>query len=427
MPSKQDLDVILPDRPAMFMHVSGHYGWVNSEALRRMGINAETRDPPGGSIGRDPLTGEPNGLLFESATGLVYGPALASIDPEMKRQALLKQIHELRKVGITSVDEVLLTLGVTEIDLAQYLALQEEGLLTCRVNLFVSGDLASEEILGWKERLTGYDLHLAGIKVFVDGNFQAHTAWLKEPYTDQPETRGQVNYSQAELDDIAKKAQCMGLPVKFHAIGDAAVCRALDSIETARSSCPAMGSSHSIEHVELLAPEDLERFSSLGTVATVQPITALFTTTPQVSAVIPAVGPVRSGYLFPIRTLKQAGSDVLFSTDWPAVPLVNPLISIWVSMVRPGETDPGFGLPPCGHAYSLEEALYAYTVLPAKALGMEAVLGTLEKGKLADLVVLSRDIFSIPQERLLTDVQVDLTVMDGNIVFIQEDRWPECL
>jgi len=424
-PSKEDLDTVLPDRPVLLMHISGHYGWVNSEALSRAGIDAETPDPQGGSIGRDPVTGEPNGLLFETASGLVYGTALAGIDPEIKTQALLAQVKELGRMGVTSVDEILVTPGSKEVDLTGYLTLKEQAELTCRVNIFLSGELDPDEILGWKERLSGYDIRLAGLKVFVDGNFQAHTAWLLEPYADRPDTSGLPIFSQEELDAIAKKGQCMGLPVKFHAIGDAAVRSALDAIEAARSSCPAMDSSHSVEHVELLDPGDLQRFASLDTVASVQPLTALFSTIPVVSAVISEVGPDRSRYLFSNRMLKEAGATVLFGTDWPAGPFLDPMIGIWTSMVRTGETDPEQGLPPAPQAFGIEEALAAYTLLPAQALGIEDVLGTIEEGKFADLAVLSQDILAIPKERLVSDVQVDLTVMDGKIVFLREGTWPE--
>ena len=420
LPSKEDLDGILPDRPVMLSHISGHYIWVNSEALRRAGVDAQTPDPPGGIIGRDPVTGEPNGLLFESATGLVYGLALESIDSETKSQALLQKIKELNKMGVTSVDEIFVKSGFDEVDLSSYLGLQQEGLLSCRVNLFLSGDLDPDTIRAWKRRLTGNDLRLTGLKVFVDGNFQAHTAWLLEPYADQPETRGEPIYSQEELDKIAIMAQCMGIPVKFHAIGDAAVRRALNSVEAARSSCPVMDSCHSVEHVELLSPEDLNRFLVLDTVTTVQPVTALFSTIPFLTSTPAAVGEVRSRYLFPNRTLKETGTPVLFSTDWPAVPFLDPMITIWTSMSRRGETSPDFGLPLAPHAFTLEEALSAYTFLPAKAIGMEENLGTLEKGKLADLVVFSRDIFSLPTRKLLTDVQIDFTLMDGEIVFQKE-------
>ena len=115
----------------------------------------------------------------------------------------------------------------------------------------------------------------------------------------------------------------------------------------------------------------------------------------------------------------------MISTDWPAVPLLNPMISIWTSMVRPGETDSDFGFPAAPQAFTLEEALYAYTFLPAKAIGLDETLGSLEEGRLADLAVLSHDIFSLPTWKLLTNVQVDLTLMDGRIVFLAEDKWPE--
>ena len=425
LPSKEDLDGIIPDRPVMLTHISGHYIWVNCEALRRVGIDPDTPDPPGGIIGRDPLTGEPNGLLFESAMGLVYGPALDSLDQETITQALLQKINELNEMGITSVDEIFVKSGEEEVDLSSYLTLQQEGQLTCRINLFLSGDLDPDTILWWKESLTGHDLRLAGLKVFVDGNFQGHTAWLLEPYTDQPETRGEPIYSQEELDEIARMAQCMGIPVKFHAIGDAAVRRALNSIEAARSSCPEMESSHSVEHVELLDPEDLDRFAALDAVATVQPVTALFSTNPLFTSTPAAVGSIRSQHLFPNRTLKEAGIPVLFSTDWPAVPFMNPMITVWTSMIRQGETSPDFGLPLAPHAFTLEETLSAYTFLPAKAIGRNETLGTLEKGKFADLVVFSHDIFSLSTGELLTDVQADLTLVDGKIVFLRENKWPE--
>jgi predicted amidohydrolase YtcJ len=124
--------------------------------------------------------------------------------------------------------------------------------------------------------------------------------------------------------------------------------------------------------------------------------------------------------------LKETGATVVLGTDWPAGgPFLNPMVGIWASMARPGETGTDVGLPPSSQAFSLGEALTAYTLLPARALGMGDVLGTLEEGKLADLVVLSNDIFSMPKARVLTDVQVDLTLMDGKIVFLREGRWPE--
>lgn len=425
LPTKEDLDKAVFDRPVVLVHMSGHYAWVNTEALRRAGIDEKTPDPPSGRIGRDPLTGMPNGLLFESAAGLVTGPALASIDMETRTEALAERVGELASLGITSVDEILLMPGLNQPDLSSYLALVDRSELTCRIHLFLSGDLAPEEILSWKRRLDGDVLRVGGVKVFVDGNFQARTAWLLEPYDDQPDTRGTVNYSQETLDTIARNAQCMGLPVKFHAIGDAAVRRALDSIEAAGRSCPLMAPSHSIEHVELLDPQDLFRFASLDAVASVQPLTALFSTTAGLDALLAEVGERRIGHLFPNRSLMEAGADVLFGTDWPAGPFLSPAVGIWASLVRPGHTHPDFGLPAAPQALSLEEALYAYTFLPAKALGLGTALGTIERGKLADIAVLSEDIFSLEPSELPGRLQVDLTLMDGTIVFARHGRWPD--
>ena len=425
LPTREDLDIAVPDRPVVLVHMSGHYAWVNTEALRRAAIDEHTPDPPSGRIGRDPLTGVPNGLLFESAAGRVTGPALASIDQETRTEVLARKLGELASLGITSVDEIFLMPGLSQLDLSSYLALLDRGDLTCRIHLFLSGDLAPEEILSWKRRLDGDVLRVGGVKVFVDGNFQAHTAWLLEPYDDQPDKRGEVNYSQEALDTIARDAQCMGLPVKFHAIGDAAVRRALDAIEAAGRSCPRITPAHSIEHVELLDPQDLFRFASLGAVASVQPLTALFSTTAGLDALLAEVGEQRSGHLFPNRSLMQAGADLLFGTDWPAGPFLSPTVGIWSSLARPGRTSPDFGLPAAPHALSLEEALYAYTFLPAKALGLGRTLGTIEPGKLADIAVVSEDIFSLQTDELLGRLQVDLTLMDGTIVFARDGRWPE--
>ncbi len=421
LPTKEDLDSVLPLRPVVLIHMSGHYAWVNTEALLKAGIDRSTPDPPGGEIGRDVVTGEPNGLLYEAAVG----PALASIDPETRLEVLRQRIQELATMGVTSVEEILVMPGMSETDLSAYVRLLEQGELGCRIHVFLSGDFPIEEVLSWKDRLAGMMLRVAGVKVFVDGNFQARTAWLLEPYAGEPSYKGTINYSQTALDTITKDAQCAGLLVKFHAIGDGAVRSALDSIEGASRSCPPPAGSHSIEHVELLHPQDVFRFVSLGTAASVQPLTALFSTTAGLSALRQEIGDRRCEYLFMIRSLKDAGATVVFGTDWPAGPFLLPLVGIWSSMVRPGTTPPDIGLLPMPQALSLEEALHAYTSLPARVLGIEDLLGTLDVGKLADITILSRDISLCRPEDLLGKVQIDLTMVDGRIVFHRAGAWPE--
>ena len=412
-PSKADLDAILPDRPAFFVNRDGHDAWANSRALELAGITAATPDPSGGRIARG-AAGEPQGTLHEEAKHLVWR-LFPPATPEEWEAGILRAQALYHSLGVTawqdaSIDE--------PVHLAAYRAVAERGELTMRVegNLLWSRDRGEEQIDDLRDlRAAGSlgRLRVRGAKIFVDGVLENLTGALLEPYVDS-DNYGISMFSAEELERAVVLLDAHGFQVHMHTIGDRAVRDALDALEAAERLNGRRDSRHHLAHLQLVHPDDLPRFAELGVVANVSPLWACHSGYVD-ELTIPFIGPERSARMYPFGSLARAGARLAFGSDW-AVSTNDPLPQLEVSVTRiaPETRD----LPPllADEALDLPASLSAFTANAAYVNFLETDTGTVEPSKLADLVVLDRDVLD-PGAGPLGDAKILLTLSEGEAVY----------
>lgn len=417
-PHRSDLDPVSPGHPVLLTSKNGHQAWCNTPALRLAGVSRNTPDPPGGRIERD-ACGEPTGVLSEEAVGLVSGH-VPPPTPEDLRSAFLDAQRIASAKGLT---------GFHDCDAHAYDGVAMRGLLedlhrsdrlTLRAYLMVPDARIDEAIAsGWRTGDGDDFVRVGPVKVFADGALGPRTADMLDPYEGEPDNRGIVVMDDDRLLDLTAKAHQSGLRVAVHAIGDRAVRRCLDAFERSQHRIvDPLRQVHGdfrprVEHVQLIHPDDLPRFKHLGAVASMQPIHA---TSDMHMADRFWGGRSRRSYAW--RSLLDAGAVLAFGSDCPVEPL-DPLAGLHAALTRqrPDGAPRGGWTPE--QRITLEEALRAYTYGSAYAAGQEADLGALSPGRFADLVVLSRDLFALPPEEILS-AEVVMTMVGGRIVYKNE-------
>jgi len=401
LPTKQDLDAAVLDRPAFLIAYDGHTGWANSKALRIAEVTAETKFSGFGEIVKDGK-GQPAGVLREGAQALVK----RHVPPATREQKLvaLKQGMQLAaRLGITSFQNA----SGNEEEAALYDALP----LTLRVSMALS--VLPQMSLQKVELARPKNPRLRAAKFMLDGVIESHTAAMLEPYSDGNKTSGEPAWTQEEFNRQVAQADKLGLQVYTHAIGDRAVRMALNGYENALRENGLHDARFRVEHIETVSPADIPRFAKLDVLPSMEPIHADPDSADVWSA---AVGPLRLPFGFAWRDLERAGARLVFSSDWPASISVDPIRGIHCAVNRRTITgEPKDGWVPA-QKISVESAIRAYTVNAAYAEFAEKSKGTIAKGMLADVVVLSQDLFRIdPMEIYKT--KVVLTVFDGKVVF----------
>jgi len=413
-PRKEDLDALVPDRPAVLDSADGHSCWVNSRALALAGITRDTPDPAGGRIERDPETGEPTGTLRESAAGLVES-LVPALGPEDYIKGLRAGLALANRFGIASIIEARADGDVLE----AYAALDRSGELSVRVLASLQVDTArgaseAGRLAALRRRYAGARLEASAAKIFVDGVIEPHTAALLEPYVDRPGDRGAPLLEPEAFDDLARALDRAGFQIHVHAIGDRAVRMSLDAFEAAGRANGFRDMRHHIAHLELIDPADIPRFERLGVAANFQALWA-YPDTYITDLTLPILGPARSRWLYPIGSVARTGAVIAGGSDW-SVSTLDPLQAIEVALTRRGPDDPpGPAWIPAERA-DLAAMLRAYTVNGAWLSRDEGSRGTLEPGKAADLIVLDRDLFAIPASEI-SRAKVLLTLLDGREVF----------
>lgn len=413
-PKREQLDAIVPDRPAFFMAADGHSGWANSRALELAGITAATPDPPGGRIERDAGTGTPSGTLRETAVIMVRRLAPQPGEAEIKA-GIVRAIALANSFGITSAHDANVQEGMLE----PYMALARENALNARVSLAVGINLAMtdvgavpaevERIERLRQQYRGARLKITAAKLGVDGALEAKTAALLEPYVggeDRGSTMMQPDVFAASLVALDRA----NIQAHVHVIGDRAARIALEAVAAARKTNGAGGPVHQFAHLQLVHPTDIPRFASLRVAANVQGLWAYRDEETQ-ELVEPAIGPERSGRLYPLGSLERAGATLVAGSDW-SVTSMNPLPAIEVAITRRGARQPAG--PPwlAQEAVSLDAMLLAYTINGARLQLQDAEVGSITVGKAADLVVLDRDLRAIPAVDINT-TRVRHTFLDG--------------
>lgn len=392
LPTRHDLDRAESKRPVLLLDSDGHQIWTNTAAIRAAGISRDTLDPSGGTIVRD-AQGEPTGIFLEAAADLIYA-RMPDPSAEELRNYILKGEEVGLAAGFTSVHG-----GPVGLETARaYEELDREKKLTQRV--FLWGDLESsdggfQKLIAWDRALAPDSrVRLGAFKGFVDGVISSYTAAMLAPYSDHSESRGEPAIPQSRLNDLVLRANAAGYPVALHAIGDRAVRMALDAFE---NSNQVLGHRliNRIEHIESLDPADAPRFGKLGVAASVQPSHMHFGS-PGSSYYPERLGPERLRSAFAWKLLQDGGALLLFGTDYPVVPQ-DPVEGFHCALHRTY----GDGTPFQTHQkVDAITAYRAFSLNPARAVGMGRELGRLEVGALADWVAFRED----PRTGARTDV-----------------------
>jgi predicted amidohydrolase YtcJ len=413
-PRKEQLDEAVGNRPAYIESADGHSGWANSKALALAGITKDTPDPTGGRIERDAVTKQPTGTLRESARELVTGkipPATA----EENAAGLKRAVQFANSLGIVSVQEA----DSSDEILNAYWALDTRGQLTVRTVAALRTDprRGDEQVAGLIERRTrfsGKRMRATAVKIFADGVIESGTAALIGPYLNRGGSRGELNFEPDRLTKFVTHLDLEGFQVHIHAIGDRAIRVSLDAHEVAQRTNGRRDARHHIAHLELIEPQDIPRFRDLGVIANFQPLWAF--ADPYVrDLTLGPLGPERSRWLYPMASVLKTGAAMAAGSDWPVTSL-NPIEAIQVAVTRRGPTEPD------GPAWIPEEKvdlpaiLAAYTINGAYLNHEEKETGSIEVGKAADLIVLDRDLFKIPREKI-HEAKVVWTLLEGQEVF----------
>jgi predicted amidohydrolase YtcJ len=409
LPRKDWIDAVTPDNPVCINRFDGHMILANSLALKLAGVTKSTPVPPGGEIVKDPASGEPTGILKDEAMGFVYSKIP---DPtfEENLEAAEASIRHAAQNGVTSVNEMA---GATSLEVFQELA--RRGRLTTRVNVYIPIDeVETLARLKVKSPFGGPYVTLAGLKGFVDGSLGSATAYFFEPYADDPSTSGILNgqmFPEGIMEKRILEADKDGFQLAIHAIGDRANSVLLDIFEKAVAANGPRDRRLRIEHAQHLRPADIARFGRLGVVASVQPYHAIDDGRWAESK----IGPERVRTTYAFESLRRAGAVLAFGSDWTVAPL-SPILGIYAAVTRRtlDGKNPGGWVPE--EKVAVEEAVRAYTVNGAWAQFAETEKGSIQPGRLADLVVLDRDVFAGPAERI-GEAKVRLTVFDGRIIY----------
>jgi len=413
MPRKELLDEIVPDRPVLLHSADGHSSWANSKALELAGITAETPDPVDGRIDRDRETGELIGSLQEGASSLldhVIPPTSAS----QREDGLRYTIDMLNAYGFTAMQDA----SVSEQDLQAYQVLNSNGELSLHVEASQWWDREQgleqvPTLLEQRKQYTAGQVRANTVKIMQDGVMENYTAVMLEPYLIEGEVRG-IPMLDPEFLKIAVTAlDAEGFQVHFHAIGDGAIRQSLDAVEAAREANGPSDHRHHISHLELIDPQDIPRFGELQVIADFQPLWA-FADDYIKDLTIPFIGEERARWLYPLESVRKSGGMLAFGSDW-SVSTANPYHEIEVAVTRmdPDNAEDSVFIPE--ERISLEEAIVAFTINAAFTNHLEGKTGSIETGKLADLVVLDQNLFEISPQAI-SDTRAVLTLFEGKPV-----------
>jgi predicted amidohydrolase YtcJ len=414
LPDKKYLDEVFPDRPALLEGFDGHTYWANSKALALAKITKDTPNPPNGIIVRDPKTGEATGALKEAAQALV-----ADIVPKPTRgdklAALRSGIHWANENGLTRVHSA----GGDFEEFELYDDLFRHGDLTLRFYIsyfqdppeLLAKDIAAIEEA--KKKYAGDWLSAGAVKFMIDGAVESHTAAMLDPYSDDPSLKGKLFWDPDKYRSAIAELDKRGLQLFTHAIGDYGIRTALDAYENAEKL--NRGSSRfRIEHIETMTAQDVPRFGKLGVIASMQPLHS-YPDNDTLDVWARNIGPDRASRAWIWKSIASNGGQLAFGSDWPVVTL-NPFLGIQTAVTRQtAEGQPKDGFVP-SQRLSVADAVRGYTLGAAFAGFREKSEGSLEPGKLADLIIVSQDLFQIDPHKI-DETKVLTTFVGGRVVF----------
>lgn len=414
-PTKELIDDVSPDNPVILERADGHSVLVNSYVLKKSGITKDTKDPFGGEIQKDPSTGEPSGILKDAAMELIKtgnSRITRSFAEEKERewQGYLLAMKEARELGVTSLQ------NAGSANFMAYEKLQQQGLLTARID--IGAPLTGDTVLlrQYKERekkypKTGDWIRFGYLKAFADGSIGSSTALMFEPYSDDTTNSGLAMWPYDELEKMVLTADKMGFQIGIHAIGDKANNWVLNAFEKAIDINGKRDSRHRDEHTQTVNLSDIPRFARLGVIPSMQP-------THCISDKLfyeKRVGYERCKGTYAWRSLISAGSILAFGTDYQVEPL-NPMEGLYAAVTRKDRLgEEGNGWFP-EQKLTMEEAIEYYTYGSAYAQFMDDRKGILKPGYLADIVIVDKDLLTIPEDQIMK-TKIDHTIVGGKVVY----------
>lgn len=444
-PQKEWLDAIVADRPVLLEAADGHSVWVNSKALETAGVTRETPDPEGGRIERNEK-GEPSGTLRETAVDLVYRLApRATLEEQIG--GLQQSLMMMNRYGITGFNDA----SVSEEELIVYQQADQRGLLTARVAASMYADPEGklefshfdskgaeqkpaqpapidkrsrlEKVLDqtrtlkeWRDKYHSRNFRATTIKLFIDGVIEANTAAMLQPYLDKENDAGKLLWEPELLNPFVELIDREGFQPHFHAIGDRAVRTALNSVESARKANGPRDARPYLAHIEVIDPTDIPRFAQIGALPCFQPLWA-YEDSYITDLTLPKMSRDRWRWIYPIASAARSGAVLTMGSDW-SVSSANPLEGIEVAVTRMSAENAADAKPVFipEERISVAQGLAAYTIGSAFANFWEREAGSIEIGKSADLIVLSRNPFTIEPSQL-SEISVLLTLFRGKTVY----------
>jgi len=415
-PTKELLDTVAPNNPVALDRADGHSVLVNSYVIKNSGITRETKDPPGGEIQRDPKTGEATGIFKETARQLLKYGAVRAQRTAAEEEARTDQ-------GLQAALDMAARLGVTSIqlppggDFSRYQKFLDSGKLTARV--YIGGTmtdnparLASLDELRKKYPASGDWIRFGYLKGYIDGTLGSGTALFFQPYADEPGKSGLPRMTYEELEKIVVASDAKGFQIGIHAIGDKGNNWILNAYEKAQQVNGKRDSRHRSEHAQILTAQDIPRFARLGVIASMQPTHCI--TDKRFAEKRLGLERCKNGaYVW--RKLLDTGAHVAFGTDYAVEPL-DPMEGLYAAVTRKdrkGEAGPGW-FP--DQILTMEKTIELYTLEAAYAEFMESRKGMLKPGYLADIVIMEKDLLTMPKEEIMKN-RVDYTITGGKVVY----------
>ena len=417
---REFLDKVSGDKAVLLRDDSGHNMWVNSKALALAGIDSHSEDPAGGSYEREPGSRQPNGVLVEAGT--LVNQVVPAWDEASYQAGAQYAVDSANAFGITAFKDA----SATEAEVAGFYNLDRQGVLSAHVAtcLFAADEDSKNKLdinyfTSLRDQYKSAHLLTDFVKVFLDGvPTVSRTAAMLAPYVPEHEGAednfGALHLSPEELAKGLTELDAAGFTVKIHAAGDRAIRVALDAIEVVRKTNGDSGLRHELAHAEFIDPADIPRFAELNVVADFSPY--IWFPSPIVDSIVRAVGE-RGQFSWPARDLLDSKAPMLAGSDWPsAVPDMNPWTGFEALISRADPLGRHPGTVWQEQAITLEETIEIYTMSGAQALGIADKTGSLEPGKLADLIVLNHNLFEIPVEEI-SDTSVEMTFFEGKLVY----------
>jgi len=414
-PSRELIDKVSPDNPVILSRADGHSVLVNSFVLKASGITKNSIDPFGGEIQKDPVTGEPTGILKENAeslikTGEVKTQRTAEEEKLRLWQGYVLALKEARELGVTSVQVP------GSADFEAYLKLQQDGELTCRIDIgrsLTADTILLKKYLELKKQFpaNGNWIRFGYLKAFIDGTIGSGTALMFEPFTDNPSTSGLSMMPYEEFEKMVVTADKFGFQIGVHAIGDKGNNWTLNAYENARNINGKRDSRHRDEHAQTLLLSDIPRFAQLEVIPSMQPTHCIS----DKKFCEKRIGSERAKGAYAWKSLADAGAMMAFGTDYQVEPL-NPMEGLYAAVTRKDRLgEDGEGWFP-EQKVTMKDAIKYYTLGSAYAQFMEDLKGMIKPGYLADLVITDKDLLTIPENEIMR-TKIDFTVTGGKVVY----------